>query len=140
MDFIQQIKFLESFGKITSASAFPYATLPSGPQSDKETSREIDKFDKPRLLRETYKKNGLFQQLKNLAIFENITLSIRVPTATLPCAPSPDEATSREIDEIDKPRLLCKTDKQNGFYSTFTELGTIWKHLPQHPRFHMQHF
>ena len=62
----------------TSASAFPHATVPTAPSPDEVTSREIDELYKPRLLLEPDEKMDFIRQLKILAPFGNIYLSIRV--------------------------------------------------------------
>ena len=95
----------------TSASAFPQATLPSAPSSDDFTSRKIDELDNPRLLRETDKKN-LFNNPTIQHHLETFTSSSALPHATLPNAPSLDYVTCRELDDLDKLRLLCEADEQ----------------------------
>ena len=64
MDFILQLKNSAPYGNIYLSIRFPHASLPSGPSSNEVTSREIDDFDKPRLLRETDEKMDFIQQLK----------------------------------------------------------------------------
>ena len=49
-------RFMHHLETFTSASAFPHATLPSAPSSDEVSSREVDKYVNPPLLRETDKK------------------------------------------------------------------------------------
>ena len=60
--------------------------------------------------------------------------------ATLPIAPSTDEVTSGAIHKLGRPRLLSKNWWKKGFYITTQEFSSVGKHLPQHPRSHMQHY
>ena len=89
----------------TSASAFPFETLPSALFSDEVTSRESDEIDKPRLLRETDKKQILFYNSRSQHHLETFTSAFALPHATLPSAPSSDKVTKRGTDDRDKLRL-----------------------------------
>ena len=42
--------------------------------------------------------------------------------------------------KLDNPRLLRENDIKMNFFSITQDLSTIWKHLPQHPRSHMQDY
>ena len=48
---------------------------------------------------------------------KTFTSASAFPHASLQGAPSSDEVTSREIDELDKPRLLRETDKNLTSYN-----------------------
>ena len=90
---------------ITSASAFPNATLPSAPSTDEVTCRNIDKLNNLIFYIKLMKKFILFNNSRSLYHLEIFTLASTFPYAILPSAPSSDEVSSREIDELDKPQL-----------------------------------
>ena len=82
------------------------------PSSDEVTSRETDKLNKPRLLRETDEDWSSFKNSSTKHHLKTFTSASAFPNATLPSTPSLDDVTCRELDDLDKPRLLHEADEK----------------------------
>ena len=124
----------------TSASAFPHALLPSTPSLNDVTCRETNDLDKPRLLHVADEQMELIKQLKISSQFKkHLPQNLRSHMRKYRAHCRQIRLQVRKLMNLINLNFCVKLMKtQISFYNP--RIRHIWKHLPKHPRSHMQHY